>query len=115
MARRSGRKGSYLMTDDYTGFTHYASDLKLDYWGSYAKSPLLRNLQEISSPLNDPQPVIIYRGPDYEYTRPCIGEIAPEFIGNTTVKTKPTNAAFYALNLNPSLGQMQIGCTFRVF
>lgn len=115
MARRSGKKGDYLATDDYYGFTEYRSRLQYDYWGALVRSPLLRNLQEISSPLNDPRPVPDYRGPDYEYTRPCIGEIAPEFIGNTTIKTKPTNAAFYALNLNPSLGQMQIGCTFRVF
>lgn len=115
MARRSGRKGAYLMTDDYTGFTHYMSELQLDYWGSYAKNPMLRNLQEIASPLNDPEPVLEYRGPNYEFTRKCIGETAPEFVGNTTVKTSQNNAAIPALSLNPSLGQMQVGCTFRVF
>lgn len=115
MARRSGRKGAYLATDDYTGFTEYRSRLEYDYWGALTRRPLLRNLQEIASPLNDPRPVQDYRGPDYEYTRPCIGETAPEYIGNTTIKTNQNNAAFQVLNLNPALGQMQIGCTFRVF
>lgn len=115
MARRSGRKGEYLATDDYTGFTHYRSDLTYDYWGSLVKQPLLRNLQEISSPLNDPAPVPDYRGPDYEFTRTCIGETAPVFVGLTAVKTNNNNAAAQALNLNPSLGSMSVGCTFRVF
>lgn len=115
MARRQGRKGDYLATDDYYGTTHYRSELTYDYWGALVKQPLLRNLQEISSPLNDPEPVPDYRGPDYETYRNCIGETAPEFVGLTNVKTNPNNAAFQTLNLNPSLGSMSIGCTFRVF
>lgn len=114
MARRAGRKGDYLATDDYTGFTHYASELKRDYWGSYAKRPLGRNLQEIASPLNDPEPVSFYRGPNYEATFACIGEIAPSFIGITSVRTNQNNAAFQALNLNPAIPDMEVGCTFIV-
>lgn len=114
MARRNGRKGDYLATDDYTGFTHYASQLQYDYWGSFVRKPLIRNLQEISSPLDDPEPVSDYRGPNYEFTRPCIGEVAPEYVGNTTIRTNPNNSAFQALNLNPSLGNMSVGCTFHV-
>lgn len=115
MARRNGRKGDYLGTDDYTGMTVYFSKLKRDFWGSLAVNPLLRNLQEISTPLNDPEPVSDYRGPSYETYRNCIGETAPEFVGNTTRRTNPNNAAFQALNLNPAIPFMQIGCTFRVF
>lgn len=115
MARRQGRKGDYLATDDYTGFTRFRSQLSYDYWGSLVERPLLRNLQEIASPLNDPQPVPDYRGPTYEYTPPCIGERSPKFVGLTNVKTNNNNAAAQALNLNPSLGSMSIGCTFEVF
>lgn len=114
MARRHGRKGAYLATDDFTGFTCYASRLQYDYWGNFTRRPLLRNLQEISSPLDDPEPVTDYRGPNYEFTRPCIAETAPRFVGNTAVRTNQDNAAFHILNLNPSLGAMSVGCTFRV-
>lgn len=93
MARRNGRPGAYLGTDDYTGFTRYFSQLNLDYWGNYAQKPLLRNLQEISSPLNDPVPVLEYRGPNYE-TSPAHPTVAPTFVGNTTVRTSHDNAAF---------------------
>lgn len=114
MARRNGKKGTWLATDDYTGFTVYASKLKRDFWGNYAVKPLLRNLQEIASPLNDPQPVSFYRGPNYESFPPCGAEIAPRFVGNTTVPTNSDNMAFQALNLNPAIPDMEIGCTFIV-
>lgn len=114
MSRRGQRRGDWLATDDYFGFTRYASQLKRDYWGSYAVTPLIRNLQEIASPLSDPEPVSFYRGPSYEATPPCIGETAPEFVGNTTIPTNPNNAAFQVLNLSPGIGEMEVGCTFIV-
>lgn len=114
MARRNGRKGDHLATDDYTGFTVLASRLQRDYWGSYAVKPLKRNLQEIASPLNDPQPVSIYRGPNYEITNGCVGEVAPVYVGNTTVPTSQANAAFPVLHLRPRIPDMTIGCSFVV-
>ncbi len=116
MARRQGRKGDYLATDDYTGVTHFASELQRDYWGSYAKSPLQRNLQEISSPLNDPQPVPMFRGSTYEtYGTECVGAVAPFYIGTTNIPTNPNNAAFQALTLKPGIGQMEVGCSFIIY
>lgn len=115
MARRRGRMNQYLMSSDYTGFTHYASELHKDYWGAYAERPLKRNLQEIATPLNDPRPVPVYRGPDYEYTPACIGETAPFYVGLTNVPTNPNNMAIQSLNLFPGIGQMEIGCTFEVY
>lgn len=115
MARRNGRKGDWLATDDYTGFTHYASELSRDYWGSYAKKPLLRNLQEIASPLNDPLPVPFYNGPTYETTPACVGSTAPLFVGNTNVRTSVDNAAGQAFNLFPAIPDMEVGCTFLVY
>lgn len=114
MARRNGRKGDWLVTDDYTGMTTYASKVKRDYWGAYAKKPLIRNLQEIASPLTDPEPVPFFRGPSYEVTPTCVGEIAPTFVGNTNVPTNPNNMAYQVLNLNPAIPDMEIGCTFVV-
>lgn len=115
MGRRNGRPGDHLATDDYYGFTVYASKLRKDFWGSLAVKPLIRNLQEIASPLNDPRPVDIYRGPNYEISPNCVGETAPLFVGNTTVRTNPSNPAFPSLNLEPSLGNMSVGCNFLVY
>ena len=114
MARRNGSPGRWLMTDDYTGVTYYSDQLRKDFWGSYARKPLLRNLQEIASPLNDPRPVFPYRGPNYEYTPPCISETAPQYVGNTRVPTSQLNSAFQVLNLDPTIPNMSIGCTFIV-
>lgn len=114
MARRNGRKGDYLATDDLTGFTVYASRLKRGYYGEMAVRPYQRNLQEIASPFNDPQPVPVYSGPNYEITDACTGETIPAFVGNTTIRTNTHNAAVQSMGLNPTLGQMTIGCTFIV-
>lgn len=114
MARRNQRKGEWLVTDDYTGFTKYASQVSYDFWGALTVKPLMRNLQEISSPLNDPEPVPYFRGPNYEGSSGCVGDTAPIYIGNTTIKTNPNNAAFQALNLDPSIPDMSVGCTFEV-
>ncbi len=114
MARRQGRKGTWLVSDDYTGFVVYASKVKKDFWGALAVNPLERNLQEIASPLHDPEPVSYYRGPNYEFTPKCIAENAPLFVGLTTVRTNPNNAAFQALNLDPGIGDAIIGCSFEV-
>lgn len=116
MARRKGKIGAWLATDDYTGFTVYASELKRDYWGSLAKNPLLRNLQEISTPLLDPAPVDIFRGPTYEtYATECVGGVAPLFIGTTNIPTGRNNAAFQAMNLHPGVGAQEVGCSLIVY
>lgn len=114
MARRSGRKGDYLGADSYTGFTQYASKLKRDFWGNYAVRPLLRNLQEIATPLADPYPVLPINGPSYEVTNACQAEIAPLFVGLTNVPTNNNNMAAQVLNLDPGIGDMAVGCTFIV-
>lgn len=112
--RRRGRPGSYLMTDDWTGCTIYKEQAKKDYWGNLSQIQLKRNLQEISQPLNDPYPVKEYRGPQYEQTDPCQFEVFPQFIGNTLVPFNTNNLLATAFNFNPSIPNMQIGCTFIV-
>lgn len=115
MARRNGRPGNWLAADDYTGFTKYASELKQDFWGAYAHSPLKRNLQEIATPLNDPYPVEFYRAQEYEYMNPCEAELAPVYVGLTNVRTNLNNAGAQALHYYPyGVGEATIGCTFRV-
>lgn len=114
MARRNGRKGAYLLTDDTLGWTIYASRAQRDYWGNLTSVPLKRNLQEIASPLNDPEPVTDFRGPAYEYANPCNLEVAPTYVGLTTVPTNQNNAAFPALMLNPAIPDMAVGCTLVI-
>lgn len=115
MARRRGRKGEYLASDDLTGFTHYRSALKLDYWNNLVKRPLLRNLQEIATPLNDPRPVPIYRGPVYEHTEACDFELQPLFIGTTNVLS-PSYPSAQALGITPPVvGVAEVECTLVVF
>lgn len=114
MARRSGRKGAYLLTDDTLGWTIYASRAQRDYWGNLTSIPLKRNLQEIASPLNDPEPVIDFRGPAYETYNVCDLEIAPAYVGNTSVPTSSDNPAFPALSLNPAIPDLSVGCTFII-
>lgn len=114
MARRNGRMGSWLVTDDYFGTTRYAEEIKRDYWGSYSRKPLLRNLQEIATPLTDPQPVSIYRGPSYEITPVCVAETAPLYVGNTNIPTSTSNAAMQVLDLSPAIPDMVVGCSFIV-
>lgn len=109
MARRNGRPGEWLATDDYTGFTRYASELKRDYWGMYAQTPLKRNLQEIATPLSDPYPVAFYRGPNYESFDPAEAETAPVYVGETTVPTNPNNMAYQVLGLGPAAGNTGVG------
>lgn len=114
MARRRGRPGAYLMTDDYSGVTCYASELHQDWWGNYTKQPLKRNLQEIAVGLNDPVPVTVFRGPQYEVTNICDFEHIPIFIGRTNIRTPNTSPATQALGLDPGIGDAVIGCTFVV-
>lgn len=114
MARRRGKPGDYLFTDYYSGATIYASQAKKDYWNNYTKNPLERNLQEIAVGLDDPFPVQPYSGPQYEVSVPCDYEIIPLFIGNTNVRTPNSAPAVQALNLDPGIGLMAVGCNFEV-
>lgn len=119
MARRHGRKGDYLAADDTTGFTVYGSQLRRDFWGNYTRIPLKRNLQEIASPLNDPQPVPVFRGQQYEtWPYAAFGFIVPLDVGVTNISTNRNNAAIQALAENQSsatgIGGMQIGSSFVV-
>lgn len=114
MARRRGRPGDYLVTDDYSGFTTYRSKVKEDYWGNWGSVVLERNLQEIASPLNDPYPVSVYRGPEYEKVTKCQFEIFPKYIGRTLIPFNTNNPLAQVLDLDPAIPNMEIECTFIV-
>ena len=113
MARRRGKPGAYLMSDDYTGFTVTNDKIQKDYWNNLVVNPLKRNLQEIASPLGDPFPVSIFRGAQYEQTNACDFETSTATVGTTTVPTR-NNLAIEVMGWNPGIGTMSVGCTFRV-
>ncbi len=100
MARRGGRLGEWLATDDTFGITEYASRLRRDYWGNYTKKPLLRNPQEYIQPIADPVPVGFYRAPDYEATTAQQFVSMPSRVGLTNVQTSYLSAAAQALFLD---------------
>lgn len=95
--KRSYRRGDWLATDDYTGFTTYGSKLKRDYLGNYAERPLERNQQELAKPLTDPTPVPLVRPQQYEVVSTAAVSSLPTFIGITTVSSKRTSLAAQVL------------------
>lgn len=115
MARRNQRKNDYLVTSDYSNTTIYASEAVIDFWGDVGKASevLKRNLQEIATPLNDPYPVKLYRGPSYEKTNACDFETQPLYVGKTT-KPFPNNQVTSLFGLNLAIPDMAVGCTFVV-
>jgi len=115
MARRRGRLGDHLATDELTGFTVLASKLRRSWDGYYAIKPLERNLQEITCPLNDPGSVSPYSPAQYETLDNCEAELAPLYVGVTNVLTNTQNAAAQALGYERGVGNMEIGCNFEVF
>lgn len=115
MARRSGRPGAWLATDELTGFTKYGTQLKTDFWGAKTARPLKRNLQEIATPLLDPYPVPYYTGSSYEQVpNICVFENIPFYVGNTNIRTPRTGDAAQAVYNTTGIGDMEIGCTFIV-
>lgn len=97
MARRQGRPGDWLGTDDYLGVTRYQSQLRRDFWGQHAQKPLKRNLQEIATSLADPYPVFPVQAPGYEIVASVTALVsAPTNVGVTTVKTNRMAPAIQA-------------------
>lgn len=118
MARRRGKLGDHLAVDDYYGTVVYASKLRKDYWNNLTVKPLKRNLQEIASPLHDPRPVSMQRGPDYEQYNICDLKTAPLYVGTTNVRMNTNSAALQSSEFNSlynvGLGDMEVGCSLIV-
>lgn len=118
MRRRRGKLGESLAVDDYTGFVTYRSRLRPDEDNFYSERPLKRNLQEIASPLNDPKPVDrVGAAANYETYDVCDLQVAPVYVGRTSVRTSTLSAAMQsqAYGIDPGIGDMEVGCSFRVY
>ena len=114
MARRNGRPGDYLFADMYTGFTKYRTQVRKDFWGSFAERPLLRNLQEIATPLLDPYPVGDYSPGTYEQIDECVLNSTPPFIGKTNIPT-PIGPAVQNAGGAVAIPDQEIGCNNWIY
>jgi hypothetical protein len=101
--------------------------MQTDFWGNIVTKPLKRNLQELASPLSDPEPVPFFRGSNYEViaSGACQKQL---YIGNTGVATPPSYAAevlgyaFISTTVSGGtvptdlgIGDMAISTTFVVY
>lgn len=117
MARRGWKRGDWLVRDEESGFTEYASKVRRDYYGVLTKNPDPRHPQDFikakADPfIGDPQnpPIYIYDTSAYD-----LGD----FVGVTTVPA-PVGPATHLFNpaaanpSNPGIGRMVIGSNFVV-
>jgi hypothetical protein len=120
MARRRGwKRGDWLVRDEESGFTEYASNMRRDYYGVLKRKDQndyahpqdfirAKNDPYINEPLNNP--LLVYDTSAYN-----LGD----FVGVTTVPS-PVGPATHIYNPNyfsqsdPGLGDMEIGTSFQV-
>jgi hypothetical protein len=118
MARRRGwKRGDWLVRDEESGFTEYASKMRRDYYGvlKLAKQADPAHPQDFIRAKNDPfineplnNPILVYDTSAYN-----LGT----FIGVTTV-TAPVGPATHLFNAGMGgalgIGDMVIGQSFEV-
>lgn len=114
--KRSGyRRGDWLVIDDESGLTVYASETVEDYYGrriikDYAD---WAHPQDFIKARDDPKPLPFLR-PDVVASAPC--NIYPEFVGVTDISTSALQVGSPAAHLYQAggIGDMEIGCSFIV-
>jgi hypothetical protein len=117
MARRRGwKRGDWLVRDEESGFTEYASNMRRDYYGVLKRKEQadLAHPQDFIRAKNDPfigepqnPPQLVYDTSAYN-----LGD----FVGVTIVPA-PMGPATHIFNPNaaePGIGSMQIGSSFTV-
>lgn len=113
MARRSGwKRGDWLVRDEESGFTTYASKVAYDYYGVLKDKRQLDHLnpQDFAKPKEDPYPVFPVAPPLREYNL-CYTLAGPS-VGNTGV-VRPMGPATSLYEIG--IGEAEIGCTFFVY
>lgn len=102
--RNRHRVGDYLMTDDESGFVHYASEMRKIWDGSWRHSKMFetRQPQEFVQARNDPKALRHIRP---EQTTPEAVNTIFAFVGETTVPTKQSPAGHL---YGAGIGQMII-------
>jgi hypothetical protein len=119
MRRRGWKRGDWLVRDEESGFTEYASKCTRDYYGvlklrSQADPP---HPQDFIRPKKDPYAVYPLAPPLREYD--VSAYVQGDFVGLTTVPA-PFGPATHLYNQtavspsDPGIGTMEIGSTFVV-
>ena len=102
------KPGDYLMVDDLSGTTHYASEMVRNWDGAWVHHSHYetRNPQEFVRSRKEGQPTVIRA--DVVSTAVSYGA----FIGTTTIQVPQNNAAAHIYFLG--IGDMAVGTTFVV-
>lgn len=96
MPRRNGwRKGDWLVVDEESGITRYASQVRQDWKGVYVTRRFSddEQPQDFVRPLDDPGPLPFMVVPDRTVS---ICNVVPLYVGNTNILT---NLQFAAAHL----------------
>lgn len=112
MRRRGWKRADWLVRDEESGFTEYASSLSRDYYGILKRTEQndQRHPQDFVIALRDPYPVAPTNPPLREYD--LISGIIGDFVGTTTVPV-PFGPASHLLRAG--IGFMRIEFDFVVF
>ena len=110
--RKSWKKGDWLVIDEESGITRYASQVRRDWKGLYVTNRYADEEQEqdFIKPMQDPQPVAFTALPDRNFE---ICNCLPRYVGATTVPYTSVGAATHLFQVD-GIGDMSIGCSFVV-
>lgn len=108
--RRGFRVGDYLMVDDESGLTHYASEMVKRWDGAmvHRSNNEPRHPQEFVKAYPDPEGLTIIR-PDVPAEAPT--NVIPTYVGATNIPA-PTGPASHLFD--PGIGDMIVGTDFVV-
>jgi len=110
--RNRWKKKDWLIIDQESGFTRYASEVTEDWKGLYVTKRYAdsEQPQDFIRSLDDPKPIPFASLPNTDFDL-CNG--LPYFIGNTTIPNPQYGPAYHLYA--PGIGEMEIGCSFFVY
>lgn len=115
--RRGWKRGDWLVRDEESGFTEYASKTRRDYYGVLTRNPDPRHPQDLIKAKNDPFICEPQNPPEYTYELSAYN--LGTYVGVTTVPA-PMGPATHILNPSlfqagdPGIGEMAVGTTFVI-
>lgn len=109
--RNRWKKGDWLIIDEESGMTRYASKVMRDYTGAYVTRRYAdyEQPQDFVKAFNDPQPVP-FAAPGISDFDVCVFE--EYYIGETTIVAPRDGPAAHLFD--PGIGDMEIECSFFV-
>lgn len=117
MKRRGWKRGDWLVRDEESGFTEYASKVRRDYYGVLTRHPDYAHPQDFIRAKDDPFIGDPQNPPIYVYDVSALN--LGNFVGVTTVPA-PVGPATHLFNpaaiqaSDPGIGDMTIGDSFVV-